>query len=293
MLLRRGTRCVLGLRDVMDDPTNLVDEWERKGVYPALDRLFDEIWVYGRPELFDPVREIPGMAPFAGKTRFTGYLRRTMPDELLGMPDRDLHDRDYILVMTGGGGDGQQLIDWVISAYEHDSTIPWPALLVLGPFMHPEVRGGFLARVERLPKLRALTFEAQVERLYERAIGVVAMGGYNTFCEILSFGKPALIVPRTRPRLEQRLRAERAEGMGLAKWLDSDGDCDPARMADAIRELPHLPLPEVWRYPGLLDGLEGVADLVEPWLADTGSTARQAPSQPRTLRVAASRAGRL
>ncbi len=32
-----------------------------------------------------------------------------------------------------------------------------------------------------------------------RAAGVVAMGGYNTFCEILSFDRPALILPRVRP----------------------------------------------------------------------------------------------
>lgn len=40
-----------------------------------------------------------------------------------------------------------------------------------------------------------------------RAHCVVAMGGYNTFCEILSFDKPALIVPRVKPRLEQAIRA--------------------------------------------------------------------------------------
>ena len=88
-LRARGTRCVLGLRDVMDEPLSLVDEWRRKGVYPALNALFDDIWVYGRPELFDPVREIPGMGPFAEKTRFTGYLRRTLPSEA---PPQVVHD---------------------------------------------------------------------------------------------------------------------------------------------------------------------------------------------------------
>ena len=39
----------------------------------------------------------------------------------------------------------------------------------------------------------------QPER-FERAGGVVAMGGYNTFCEILSFDKRAIIVPRTLTR---------------------------------------------------------------------------------------------
>ena len=38
MLKARGTRCILGLRDVMDEPASLVDEWHRKMVFPALER---------------------------------------------------------------------------------------------------------------------------------------------------------------------------------------------------------------------------------------------------------------
>ena len=53
------------------------------------------------------------------------------------------------------------------------------------------------------------------------ASGIVAMGGYNTFCEILSFDKPALIVPRTEPRLEQYIRASRAQALGLTRMLDA------------------------------------------------------------------------
>ncbi len=285
MLRSRGTRCVLGLRDVMDEPLSLVDEWQRKGVYPALDKLFDEIWVYGQPELFDPLGEIPGMAPFSAKTRFTGYLRRSIPDDAPSATPHDLPDSPYLLVTTGGGGDGQELVDWVVSAYEHDPGIPHPALLLLGPFMHPEQRASFLDRVARLPQLKALTFDAHIERLYERAIGVVAMGGYNTFCEILSFGKPALIVPRTTPRLEQQLRAERAERMGLVRMLDESSGRDPERMAAMLRDLAAWPVPGVGRYPGLLDGLDRVGDFVEPWLGDRPRQIGK-PLRRRPLRVA-------
>ena len=47
MLKDRGTPLVLGLRDVMDEPSLLAPEWERKGVTPALRDLYDEIC--GRP----------------------------------------------------------------------------------------------------------------------------------------------------------------------------------------------------------------------------------------------------
>src|SRR3954471_16614823 len=45
-LKRRGTRLVLGLRDVMDEPRLLEPEWQRKKAMPALRELYDEIWVY-------------------------------------------------------------------------------------------------------------------------------------------------------------------------------------------------------------------------------------------------------
>jgi predicted glycosyltransferase len=266
MLKERGTRLVLGLRDVMDDPRSLLDEWRRKGVFPALHDLYDEIWVYGLPAIFDPLTEIPGMRTLADKITFTGYLRRTMPPGALGAVEHELPPEPYILVTTGGGGDGDALIDWVLRAYESDPSIPHPALLVLGPFMTLERRLEFQTRAAALGRVQAITFEARFERLLERALGVVAMGGYNTFCEILSFGKPALIVPRTTPRLEQYLRAARAEQLGLVHMLADDGLRSPALMAAQLRALPGWPAPELDRLPGLLDGLERIAALTEPWL---------------------------
>jgi predicted glycosyltransferase len=44
---------------------------------------------------------------------------------------------------------------------------------------------------------------------------VVAMGGYNTFCEILSAQKPSIIIPRVRPSQEQLIRANRMSKLGV------------------------------------------------------------------------------
>src|SRR6185437_14995762 len=104
------------------------------------------------------------------------------------------------------------------------------------------------------------------ETLMERAAGVVAMGGYNTFCEILSFDKPALIVPRTRPRLEQYIRASRAAELGLATMLVDDGKRAPELMAEALRRLPTQQRPSANPVPGLLDGLDSVNRLAAQWL---------------------------
>ena len=55
MLKARGAPLVLGLRDVMDEPALLAPEWQRKNVLPALSDLYDEIWVYGLPQICDPL----------------------------------------------------------------------------------------------------------------------------------------------------------------------------------------------------------------------------------------------
>jgi len=78
--------------------------------------------------------------------------------------------------------------------------------------------------------------------LIERADRIIAMGGYNTVCEALSFEKHALIVPRVSPEPEQWIRAQRLRDLGLVdvlhpgaltpealtEWLASDLGPPPA-----------------------------------------------------------------
>jgi predicted glycosyltransferase len=264
LLTRRGRQCVLGLRDVMDEPRALFREWQRKGVFPALERYYRDIWVYGLPEIFDPISEIPGMRRLVDRISFTGYIERAAGDvDRLGS-GLQLPEKPYILVTAGGGGDGAGLIDWVLRAYETDPSIQHPALVIFGPFMHLEQRCRFQERADRLPNVFATTFEANLESLYEQAIGVVAMGGYNTFCEILSFDKPALVVPRTEPRREQLIRAERAGRLGLVRVLQHRDDNDPAPMARALREIASWPRPPEVLRRRLLGGLDRIAELCAP-----------------------------
>ncbi|HSD34859.1 MAG TPA: hypothetical protein VLE26_05525 [Alphaproteobacteria bacterium] len=261
-LKERGVPCVLGLRDIMDEPSLLAPEWERKNAVAALRDLYDEIWVYGLPQICEPLEGIELPKSVRRKIFYTGYLRRNLPK--LHIPPTPLFKiaDPFILVTTGGGGDGETVIDWVLQAYESDRRLPYPALLVLGPFMQSERQAEFLTRASRLKMVEAITFDAQLEHLMARSVGVVAMGGYNTFCEILSFDKPALIMPRTRPRMEQSIRAERARELGLVRVMHQDAPCDAHKMATALRDLPQQPPPSAVVVPGLLDGLLNVDRLV-------------------------------
>ena len=265
-LKRRGTRLVLGLRDVMDEPRLLEPEWQRKKAMPALRDLYDEIWVYGLPQICDPLEGIALPPRVRQKMVYTGYLHREVPTQ--GAPARlpEIANRPFVLVTTGGGGDGEALVDWVLRAYEHDPLLPYPALLVLGPFMQPERQAEFMDRAAKLKRVDAITFHKQLETLVSKAAGVVAMGGYNTFCEVISLDKRALIVPRTAPRLEQHIRASRAAELGLVSMLSDNGGYEPSVMAAALRALPRQNRPSEVVVPGLLEGLPNVSRLVAPWI---------------------------
>ncbi len=265
LLKGKGTPLVLGLRDVLDEPATLRSEWVRKRALPALRDLYDEIWVYGDPEICDPLAGLGVSRIVRDKVRFTGYLRRELPAEIPAHSPLNKIGEPYILVTPGGGGDGREMVDWVLSAYETDPGLPHPALLVLGPFMASENQAEFLERAERLDNVEVITFDAHMESLIDQAVGVVAMGGYNTFCEILSFDKPALIVPRTVPRKEQYIRASRAQDIGLVRMLVDDGVRSPRDMSTALRVLADQPRPSKAMRPGMMDGLHTVSQLAE-WL---------------------------
>ena len=275
LLQRRRATVILGLRDVMDDPEALENEWERKNAVPALSEFYDEIWVYGLPQICDPLAGLNVPPSVRRRMVYTGYLRRIATDPVLSPDLQEIVEKPFLLVTPGGGGDGDALVDLVLAAYEHDPEIPLPALVVFGPFMAPEQRAAFAARAAQLPKVEAITFNARLEGLIARASAVVAMGGYNTFCEILSFDKPALIMPRTAPRLEQYIRAARAEELGLMAMLPEDRGRDPQVMAVALRRLTNQPPPSRAVIPGLLDGMANVDRLARKWL-DRGRAPRMA-----------------
>ncbi len=249
-------KTVLGLRDVLDEPKVLAAEWARKNAIEATEKFYDEIWVYGDREIYDPTKGLPLSDAARERMHWTGYLRRETKDEV------DLPEHPYILITPGGGGDGAAMVSLVLEAYEKDPGLSPKAVLIYGPFLSGDVRDAFDVRVEKLNgRVTAVGFDSRIEALFVGAEGVVCMGGYNTFCEVLSFDKRAVIVPRTVPRLEQWIRASRAEELGLVRMLDENRDGMTAdAMITAIRRLPHQSKPSEAGADGILDGLKVVME---------------------------------
>ncbi len=247
---------VLGLRDVLDEPDVLAAEWARKGAVEAAEAYYDEFWVYGTQDFYDPTKGLPFSEATRARMHYTGYLRREVTDAA------DVPDEPYVLITPGGGGDGAAMVSLVLDAYDADPTLEPKAMLVYGPFLSGDTRDALDARVARLNgRVVATGFDSRIEALFAGAQGVVCMGGYNTFCEVLSFDQRAVIVPRTVPRLEQWIRANRAEELGLVQMLDETRDgMTPEAMIKAIRRLPSQRKPSQAGADGLLDGLDVVVE---------------------------------
>ncbi len=257
------TKVVLGLRDVLDEGEALAEEWERKGALDAMLKYYDDIWVYGLKSIYNPLHGLDVPKSAKSRMHWTGYLRRETMDYAA-----DPTEEPYILVTPGGGGDGEKLVDQVLRAYEADTELSPKAHIIYGPFLSGDTRVQFEERVAKLNgRVISLGFNSKMENLVAGATGVIAMGGYNTFCEILSFDKPAIIMPRKRPRLEQHIRAARAEQLNLVRMLDPDRDgLGTSVMVDAIRALSNQSPPSVSQFPDLLNGLPTIVERVRALL---------------------------
>jgi predicted glycosyltransferase len=255
---------ILGLRDVIDEPELVRRAWARDGSYELLERLYDRILVYGEREIYDLAAECGFPTGVAAKTRFVGYLgrgrgRRTRDEvrDSLGVGSGRL-----ALVMAGGGEDGYELLRTALDAVElqqNGSSFEW--LLLGGPMLPQGHRRRLLARV-RGRSVVYDDFVDDVESYLQAADVVVSMGGYNSVCELLSLGRPALIVPRVWPRREQLIRAQALSRLGLLRWLDPS-DLEPERLLHEMSRLVEDP-PQPGQLP--MNGLAAAADAVEELL---------------------------
>ena len=255
------TRLVLGMRDIEDSPEATKAEWDADGIRQLHEEIYDCILLYGQSEIFDPVSEYEMSALAHGKLIPVGYLGRAKPaisGEII-RADLKVGNRPLIVVAAGGGGDGFDLLKTYIEALKNESQVLADAytVIVTGPLMAKGKRE-LLRNLAQFDNLTLLEFTPNLVSYMAVADLVVSMGGYNTVREALSLQTRLLVVPRTQPRIEQLLRAERFASRGLLRFLIPD-ELTPQRLVDEIRESLSMPRPSVD-----LDfsGLENVSQVI-------------------------------
>ncbi|MCY2958864.1 MAG: glycosyltransferase [Planctomycetota bacterium] len=219
-----GTRTILGVRDIIDAPDVVAREWGHPRVRHALAHEYDRICVYGAPEVFDPREQYPMPPELRERLEFVGYVGRF---HVPGHVPRTQRERDRVLVTVGGGEDGVERIETYLDAIEL-APAHWDSTLVLGPLFDEERARSIKRRAREIPQVEVQRFHADMPHLLAQSDAVVGMAGYNSVVEFLQSGVPTVLCPRSFPRREQLLRAERMAALGLA-------ECVPSPAPDALR----------------------------------------------------------
>lgn len=226
------THCILGLRDVRDHAVAVRREWREASNDAAIRDYYDAVWVYGDPRVYDVVREYHLSRDVTTKLQYTGYLDQRARLRFVRAGDdgprvlETLPAGRMVLCTVGGGQDGAALVRAFIA-----TELPQDAfgLILAGPQMAADTLDELRGRAARAKRVRVLRFLAEPAPLLGHADRLITMGGYNSTLEAVSFGKPALIVPRVRPRQEQWIRADRFRALGLLDVLHPD-DLSPQRL---------------------------------------------------------------
>lgn len=223
-----STLFVLGLRDILDDPNVVRKEWHYATNEDVISRYYHGVWIYGDPTVYDLAHECQFSDNLLAKITYTGYLGQR--ESVYSTP----HNGEHILndlslppgrlacCLVGGGQDGAHLAEAFAQA---DLSEDMNGVILMGPFMPADVQSRLRKYAEINERLRVIGFLSEPSQLLNRADAVVCMGGYNTLCEVLSHDKRALVVPRVKPRVEQLIRAERLQDLGLVDMIHPDRLC--------------------------------------------------------------------
>lgn len=262
-LKARGTRIVLGLRDIIDTPEVVARQWEKQGNREIVQKHFDAIWIYGDAHLYDSARAY-GLDTLQVPVIQVGYLDPTGRDTShASLPATG--DAPYALCMMGGGQDGQDVAEAFAQA---ELPAGWQGIILTGSMMPDAAR----ERLQRLaadrPWLQVHEFVNEPLTLIRNARAVVAMAGYNSTMEVLALDKRVMLVPRVTPRAEQWLRASRLAELGLVHCLHPDA-LSPATISHWLA----AETPSRKRSHDILDfgGLDRVAQQVTEMLATPAS----------------------
>lgn len=253
-LASRSVRIVLGLRDILDAPATVRNRWQLEGAFEAVEKHFQHVLVYGSRDVFDVAAQYGWPRSVSGRLRYCGYVCAT-PSSTPVEPIRRRYLRraaggTLVLVMAGGGADAHELFVTLLRAVPAIwSATPCAVVVVTGPFLPQHERLELQRLAKGLPVYLVPTVPDSLSYM-QAADLIVAMAGYNTSAEILSLGKPALLVPRAGPSAEQRMRASRFAERGWVRWLPPES-LSPEALSEAALDALEVPLQPVNGSPDL------------------------------------------
>jgi predicted glycosyltransferase len=265
---------ILGLRDILDDPLKVRESWSRSGVYEVISELYDEVFIYGRPEVYDTARHY-GLDVLDDSTvRYCGYVYSEQEPANAEQVRRELApDGQRLVLVTGGGGqDAFPMMQASLDALSCLNPAERPRMaLITGPLMDADKREILSARARELSAHVLGCVSNSIDYLAAADV-VVTMAGYNTVQEALRLGKRVVVIPRRGPSAEQRIRSVNLTRLGLVTFIDPDTlrARDIARALTARSKAPPGPVTAL--------GGNGVTDAVAAMRARLAGRSRSRPT---------------
>jgi predicted glycosyltransferase len=115
---------------------------------------------------------------------------------------------------------------------------------------------------------------------------LVCMGGYNTLIEAVALGIPTVCVPRVTPRVEQLMRAEAFEQLGLVHVCRLEG-LDPQDLASKIHSALQCAPEELARRARACLRMNGARKAAQYLITMAAKVARKRTAQGRRIAEAA------
>ena len=211
---------VLGLRDILDARDVIRRVWKTEGAYDALRQYYDCVLIYGSREIFDTAH-VYRLSPPPKGIHYCGYVAKEPTLQVASSAREPLRGsgKKFVFVSVGGGADGAFLMRKYLSALRLlGPRANFATLMALGANSPPHLRQKLFLKAEGLPVEIVTSVEDSLSVIAAADL-VICMAGYNTLSEVLHLRKKSLVVPRSGPSAEQRIRSALLAKRGLIDVL--------------------------------------------------------------------------
>lgn len=232
----RPPRILASVRDLPEPPRKekRVAEAEAR-----LARWYSGVLVHGEERVAPLWSAWPATPPIRALLTHTGYVADPLPDAAPEGPGAG-----EVIVAGGGGAAALGLLDLAARA-ARASDLHWRLLA-------PTAEAA--ARLPEAPNVTAQALRADYRALLQRAAVSVSRLGYNTACDLLASGIPAVVIPFTGGgEREQSLRAQAFANLPGIETLDAP---TPHALAAAVARAAGAPRAQT---PFPLDGADRAA----------------------------------
>ncbi len=248
-------KIVSSLRDILNRPPPEKAAW----MIDTFRRFFDLAIVHADPRILTLEESVPEAASIAQHLRYSGFVVRRA--ESARKNDGTGPGVGEVLVSIGGGAVGRDLVEAALAARSMTGLREATWRFLLGPNFAEndlvDLRGRAPAGVivERARR--------DFPELLSNCRLSISQAGYNTVMEVLSLGKPAVVVPfAAGGESEQTFRAQRLRSLGLLSLVE-ETDLAPASLAAAVDEAASRSERSGTVMPAIdLDGADKTANLL-------------------------------